>query len=281
MAKADLHIHSSVSDGTLSPAEVVKECRNHNLELIALTDHDSIQGVREARETGNRIGIEVMAGTEITSNYRNEESHILAYDFNPDDKGLNELLNSHNKARLRRGKWVIEQLGKQGLELDIEEARAEANWSTLGRPHIASVLINKGYVASFKEAFIRYLSDAKLGPIPNHYTDYREVIEVVREAGGATVLAHPGRHYDADDLKKFAGAGIDGIEVIHPSHRYKVQKRLKEFAGRYNLLETGGSDFHGGNRDYQPYLGLVTISMEKVLKLTRLTKQRKQLVESE
>lgn len=280
MAKADLHIHSSVSDGTLTPAEVIKECRNHDLDLVALTDHDTIDGLAEAVETGREIGLEVMAGTEITTDFNGDESHVLAYEFDPENPGLNALLRSHKKARIKRGKWIIERLSRQGLDIELEEAKAEANWGNLGRPHIANVLINKGYVASFKEAFIRYLGNDKLGPIPNHYTDYRETIDIIRQAGGAAVLAHPGHLYTGDQLEAFVDAGIDGLEVIHPGHPYKMQKKLRDFARNHHLLETGGSDFHGGNRDYQPYLGLVTISTEKAGKISRLSRQRKkQLVE--
>lgn len=277
MAKADLHIHTVASDGHMSPKDVVRTAKKHNLECISITDHDTIKGYREAADTAEELGIELLPGVEITSDFNNRECHLLAYCFDPDHPSINRLLARHYRSRLERGKWILKELSKKGLDLDIEEVKAEANGGNIGRPHIASVLINKGYVASFKEAFIRYLSDESLGTIHNVYYSHHEVIEAVKEAGGAVVIAHPGNLYNRKELEKLVDAGIDGIEYIHPSHKYDTQKWIEEFAESHHLLKTGGSDFHGGDKEYQKFFGIVAIDTKYVHKLKRMTRQRKEL----
>lgn len=278
VAKADLHIHTTASDGHSTPEEIVKSARKHKLEIIAITDHDTIRGYQQAREVAREFDdIQLLPGVEITSDFNGSECHLLAYCFDPKHPSIKKMLARHYRSRLERGKWIIEQLSKEGLDLDIEEVKAEANGGNIGRPHIASVLVDKGYVASFKEAFIRYLSDQSLGDIYNEYHSHHEVIQIVREAGGAVVVAHPGNLYTDEELEKLVEAGVDGIEFLHPSHDYQTQKHIEEFAEQHNLLTTGGSDFHGGNQEYQKFFGVVTINTKYVHRLIRMTKQRKKI----
>lgn len=278
MPKADLHIHTLASDGHMSPEGVVQSACKHNLDIISITDHDTISGYRQARETARNLDIQLLPGVEITADFDGRECHLLAYCFDPEHPLVNQLLNEQHRSRLKRGKWIINELSKKGLELDIEEVKAEANGGNIGRPHIAAVLIDKGYVASFKEAFIRHLSDEALGTIRNEYYSHHEVIETVKKAGGAVVVAHPGKLYTIEELETLAEAGIDGIEFIHPSHDYKTQKRIEAFAKSHNLLVTGGSDYHGGNKEYQKFFGVVTINTKYVHRLIRMTDQRKEII---
>ena len=277
MGKADLHIHTTASDGLSTPTEIVQSAIKHKLDIIAITDHDTIAGVREAKEAAKGTGLEVIPGVEITCDFKGKEAHLLAYCFDVDDPGINKLLSGHKKARVKRGKWIIEQLKNEGLDLNIDEVKAEANGSNVGRPHIAAVLVDKGYVASFKEAFIRYLSNDALGPIQNDYYTVAEVIEQVKSAGGAIVVAHPGFMYSMEELDTFKDMGIDGIEVLHPSHNYELQKKMQDFAEENLLLKTGGSDFHGGDRDYQRYFGVLTINTNIVSRMKQMTDQRKSI----
>ncbi len=277
MAKADLHIHTVASDGHMEPEDVVRSAKRHKLDIIAITDHDTIRGYKKAREMAQKLDIELISGVEITADFNGRECHLLAYCFDPDHPAILQLLAKHYQSRLKRGKWILNELSKEGLEIDIEEVKAEANGGNIGRPHIASVLISKGYVASFKEAFIRYLSDEALGTIENEYYTHHEVIETVKKAGGAVVIAHPGNLYRDHELEELVEAGVDGIEFIHPSHDYKTQKRIEAFADQRNLLKTGGSDFHGGNKKYQKFFGVVTINAKYVHRLTRMTDQRKKI----
>lgn len=278
MAKADLHIHTTASDGHMSPEDVVRYAAKHKLETIAITDHDTLKGFRAARTVAdNTDNLELLPGIEITSDFDSRECHLLAYCFDPDHSAIKKLVHTHYHSRLNRGKWIIDQLSQKGLELDIDEVKAEANGGNIGRPHIAAVLLDKGYVASFKEAFIRHLSDQKLGNIYNEYYSHKEVLEAVKTAGGAVVIAHPGKLYSTKELEALVSAGVDGIEVMHPSHDYKTQKSIEKFADQHNLLKTGGSDFHGSSKKYQKYFGVVTINNKHVHRLKRLTEQRKEM----
>lgn len=278
MAKADLHIHTHASDGHINPKEVIRFAEKHNLKVISITDHDTIKGYQEATEEAEKRDVQLLPGIEITSDFKDRECHLLAYCFDPNHLAVKKLVRHHYQSRLKRGSWIIEQLRNQGMELDMEEVKAEARGGNIGRPHIASVLENKGYVASFKEAFIRYLSDEQLGNIYNEYYSHYQVIDTIREAGGAVVIAHPGRLYSVEELESLVEAGVDGIEVIHPSHDYQTQKRMEEFADRHSLLKTGGSDFHGNNKKYHKYFGVVTINIKYVNQLLRLTDQRKETI---
>lgn len=277
MAKADLHIHTVASDGHMSPEDIVRSAHKHKLDIISITDHDTINGYRQACEIADDLDITLLPGVEITADFGDRECHLLAYCFDPNHSLINSLLADQYRSRLKRGKWIIGELSKEGLDLDIDEVKAEANGGNIGRPHIASVLINKGYVASFKEAFIRYLSDEALGTICNEYYSHHKVIEAVKKAGGAVVIAHPGNLYSKKELETLVKAGVDGIEFIHPSHDYKTQKRIEAFAESHNLLMTGGSDYHGGNKEYQKFFGVVTINTKYVDKLVRMTDQRKKI----
>lgn len=278
MARADLHIHTTASDGRSTPQEILKNAQRHNLEIIAITDHDTIKGYRQAAGLAADYEIEVLPGAEITADFNGRECHLLAYCFDPDHPAIKQVMAQHYRSRLERGKWILEQLSKEGLQIDIDEVKAEANGSNIGRPHIASVLVDKGYVASYKEAFIRYLSDESLGDIYNEYYSHQKVISKIKEAGGVLVIAHPGNLYSEEELELLVDSGIDGIEFLHPSHDYETQKRIEQFAEKHHLLTTGGSDFHGGDKEYQKFFGVVTINTRYVHQLKRMASQRKELM---
>lgn len=277
--KADLHIHSTASDGKAEPADLIQLACQQGLSTVALTDHDTIAGYEEARRTGEELGIRVLSGVEITTDFEGRECHMLAYCFDVDDVSFNKLLKSHKKARVDRARWIIGELSKQGLELDIDEVRAEAGFGNVGRPHIASILIKKGYVGTAREAFMRYLSDQQLGPIHNEYRDCRSVIQEIKKAGGAAILAHPGLLYSEHDLHKFIEAGIDGIEYVHPSHNFELQDQYRHLAEKEMLLMTGGSDYHGPADD-TTRLGVITISEKRVERMIRMTAQRRKIMTS-
>lgn len=252
----------------------------NGLDIISVTDHDTYKGFFEAREAGDELGVTVLPGAEITSDYLGRETHLLAYCFDVASPELKSMLRRHKLARINRARWIIDKLRKQGLELDIDEVVAEAGRGNVGRPHIAEVLVRKGYVGNHREAFMRYLSDQMLGKIKSNYASYKEVIETVARAGGASVLAHPGLTYTDEDLQRFLNAGIDGIEYLHPSHNYDLQQHYQQFAEDHNLLATGGSDFHGSVDQKYPNFGIIAISKTRVDSLIRMTAQRKKLSSS-
>ncbi|MEX2604585.1 MAG: PHP domain-containing protein [Gracilimonas sp.] len=279
LSKADLHIHTTCSDGKLSPSEAVELAKEKNLASLSITDHDTYKGYFEAINKANELEIELIPGAEITSTIGDKEAHILAYYFDPDTSYLEDFLKQQKTARKQRIKGIIKTIQKTGIDVDYDEVWAEANGANMGRPHLARVLTQKGYVSSPKEAFIRYLSNQKLGNIENTYSDYREVIEIIKNVGGACVVAHPGKMYTDDEMTDFVEAGIDGIECIHPSHNFTLQKKYTEFCVEHGLLMTGGSDTHEGKDAGYTNLGVVTIAYKHVEKMKKMTDQRKNIVE--
>ena len=277
MGKADLHIHTTASDGQMSASTVVEEAANLGLSAIAITDHDTIAGFAEAHSASQDYSLEVLTGIEITTSMGPKECHLLAYGFNEKDQELNKLLALHQQARVKRAEWIIGELAKQGLDLDIDEVIAEAAGRNVGRPHIAEVLRRKGYISSIREAFIRYLSDEALGTIKSDYRELNEVIPIVKKAGGVAVIAHPGRLYDENELDQFVNAGIDGLETVHRSHNYEIQKSLEDFAEMHSLLCTGGSDFHGSKKRYYRHFGTLSVGLNEVKKIKALANRRKEI----
>ena len=277
--KADLHIHTTCSDGRLTPEEAVQMANNKKLVSLSITDHDTCRGYFQAIDKANELNVDLIPGVEITSVLEDKEVHILAYNFDPDTNYLEDFLNEQKKARKDRIKGIIKTVKKSGIDVEYDEVWAEANGANIGRPHLARVLAQKGYVSSPKEAFIRYLSNQKLGSIQSTYPDYREVIEIIRNVGGASVVAHPGRLYSSDELQAFVDAGIDGIECIHPSHNFKLQKKYTEYCEQNGLLITGGSDTHDGMEAGYTNMGVVTIACKHVEKMKKMTEQRKNITE--
>ncbi|MFO7847301.1 MAG: PHP domain-containing protein [Balneolaceae bacterium] len=278
MGKADLHIHTNASDGDCSPQEIVEKSIKKGLRTIAITDHDTIKGYRKAVETASPEQIEILPGVELSVQWNEKEVHLLAYCFDPDDEDINLLLMQQGRARRIRMAKIVKHLQKQGIDIDLDEVKAEAGFSNLGRPHAASVLINKGVVASANEAFIRYLSTDKLGGIDTEYCTLSGAVEVMKKAGGVLSIAHPGPLYSDSDIKGMLSCGVDGLECIHPSHPYPVQKKFADLARKRNLIITGGSDFHRPAKSgYEPYFGIVTLGDEHVASVKHTSKMRKSI----
>lgn len=279
LPKADLHIHTICSDGKLSPADAVELAVEKNLSCISITDHDTYKGYFEAVKVATEQNIELVPGVEITAAIGDKEAHILAYYFDPNTNYLENFCNQQKEARKQRIKGIIKTVQKNGINVDYEEVWAEANGANIGRPHVARVLTQKGYVSNQREAFIRYLSNDKLGEIENFYVDYSEVIKIVKNVGGAAIIAHPGRLYSEEEIQSFIDAGIDGFECIHPSHNYKLQKKFTELCEQKSLLMTGGSDTHEGKKAQYTNMGVVTIAYKHVEKMNKMTSQRKNIIE--
>ena len=278
LPKADLHIHSTCSDGRMSPLQIVDVIKDSKLSAFSITDHDTIDGYLEAESYAKEHEIKLIPGVEITASMDEKEVHILAYYFDPQSISLNKLLMAQRVGRRERIKGIIKTLIDLGLEIDYEEVRAEANGANIGRPHVAQVLIHKGYVGNYFEAFSKYLSTERLGEIKHTYPSYIEVINSIKVAGGASILAHPGKLYSNSEIERFIQAGIDGIECIHPSHNFSLQKKYTELTESNSLLLTGGSDYHGGIDRAHVHLGVVAVAMKHVTKMKRMTDQRKSIV---
>ncbi len=279
MGKADLHTHTTASDGAYTAPELLKKAADKNLKTISITDHDTMKGYLKGKSIARELGIELIPGAEITAIWNKREVHILVYLFDENNDAFRAMLARQRKARIHRMHLIIDQLQKQGLDIDMDEVRAEAGAGNIGRPHAAAVLINKGFVASVGEAFIRYLSSERLGDIKTQYISVEELIRITKEAGGVLSLAHPGPLYTRDEVEELISLGLDGIECIHPSHNFNLQRIFTKMASSENLLVTGGSDYHGsGKKDYDPYFGIVTVGEKHVQSLKRMARRRMDLI---
>jgi len=278
LGKADLHIHTNASDGQYAPPEILKKVKSIGLQTVSITDHDTIAGYLQAKESAAELEIELIPGVEITSIWSSREVHLLAYGFDEEDPAFVNLLARQRKARRIRMRSIVAELNKKGVDIDYDEVRAIAHTGNVGRPHAASLLIKKGYVSSVPEAFIRYLSEDHIKQIQTEYAGIEEVVAITNQAGGVLSVAHPGPIYSESDLNNILSFGLDGIECIHPSHNFNVQRVFSKMAKSRNLLITGGSDYHGnGKSNYDPYLGVVTLSSDHVNAIKRTAKNRKQL----
>ena len=259
---------------------MLRKISGKGLKTIAITDHDTINGYLKACELieEQKIDLEIISGVELTALWEDREVHILAYDFDSENSEFLALIAHQKLARRQRMKEIVGLLNRQGVDVEYDEIRAVAGNGNLGRPHAAAVLIKKGVVSSIPEAFIRYLATDKLDGIKTNYMQLSDIIDIVKLAGGVLSVAHPGPIYSSDELEKLISCGLDGIECIHPSHNFNVQRNYTRMAKSKNLLITGGSDYHGSNRsEYDPYLGVVTISQEHVDSLRRTAETRKRI----
>lgn len=250
MARIDLHLHTRYSDGSLTPAEVVDLAHQAGVTAIAITDHDIVDGIPHALNAAAPLGIEVIPGVELSSRFNEQELHVLGYFFDWQDSTFRGHLARQRRSRHVRNPQTIERLNALGLELSEEEVKAKAGSDSIGRPHVAQVLVDKGYVQDTREAFDRYLKEGAPAYVPRMLADTRDVIAWIRNAGGVPVLAHPTwTRCQGEPLYRLCAclkeAGLSGLEVFYSSHDRRQTSRFLELAKRLDLLITGGSDFHG------------------------------------
>jgi 3',5'-nucleoside bisphosphate phosphatase len=250
MARLDLHLHTTHSDGSLPPAAVLALAHKAGVTALAITDHDITTGIPEALEAGATLGIEVIPGVEISSRFGENELHILGYFLDWRDPTLNARLAGLRASRHRRNPQIIERLRALGCDLTYDEVRELAGTESVGRPHIAQVLMKKGYVTSAREAFDRFLAQGKPAYVPRELPEPSEAMAWIRAAGGVPVLAHPlWAKQDGEGLfklcEKLKADGLGGLEVHYSTHNPKQTAELLDLARRLDLLVTGGSDFHG------------------------------------
>lgn len=263
----DLHIHTTASDGSETPEQVVSRARGLGLEAIAITDHDTVDGIKPAVEKGRQLGVEVIPGVEISSDYEDTEVHVLGYFFNLSDQGFLSQLHLLRSARYDRAKKMVKKLNKIGIEITLSEVLKVAGEGTApGRPHIARVLKKKRIVGSIEEAFELYLD--KNGPayVPRYKLTPQEVVHLIRSAGGVAVMAHPGVTGRDELIPVLIAGGLNGLEVYHPEHSLESERKYKETAQKYNLIATGGSDYHGPEYKLRP-MGVAAVTYDVVIKL--------------
>jgi len=263
--RIDLHTHSSVSDGTDTPTRLVLKAQAAGLDVIALTDHDTLLGLDEAAEAGRRVGVKVLAGVEVSTQLRGAEVHLLGYGIGQHDEAFNEELARGRASREQRLPAMLARLAALGLPLDLSEVMAQRKSAnvTVGRPHVADAMVARGYVANRDEAFAKYLDRTGPAYVPRSMVDLGRGIDLIHEAGGAAVLAHPGIREMAEALTGdvIAGLtsehGLDGIEVDYPLHDASTRDLYHRIGARLGLVRTGGSDYHGSGKVDHP-LGVAT-----------------------
>lgn len=258
MAKGlvDLHIHSTASDGSCTPSEIVKLAVRQKLSALALTDHDTISGLEEAEEAGKEHGIEIIRGCELSTRIGNDSIHIVGLFLPRDSQRIQRIeksLEIFQENRNNRNNKIIEKLQKLAIDVDMEDIIALAQGSVVGRPHIARYLCNEGYVETMKEAFEKYLGKNKLAYVPREAVSPQEACQVLSDVGACAVLAHPG-HLDYSQgefgelVELLIPHGLTAIEVYHSSHSQKEERKFYEIAKKYKLCVSGGSDFHGTSK---------------------------------
>lgn len=274
----DMHTHTTASDGSMTPAGIVEYAKAEGLSAIAITDHDTMNGIQEAKNVGAAIGIEVIPGVEIGVEFQ-PEMHMLGYFFNEDYESLQKVLNRLRENREERNPKIIKKLNELGFDISYEEVVKAANGSVVGRPHIAKVLMDKGYVESIADAFDKYLASGKPAYFKKDKLTPKEGIEEIVKAGGLPVLAHP--MYLNKDLNELCelltelkNYGLAGVEVYYSQQNDELIKEYEKLANRLGLCMTGGSDFHGR---FKPDVKLGFAYGEKRIPYELLEKLRSQM----
>ena len=254
----DLHLHSSASDGILSPTELIKKAAAAGLAAVALTDHDTMAGVEEARAAGSRCGLEVIAGVELSVfTGEQQEIHLLGYDPRQPEI-INDLLERLRHERFERMERMVALLRRLGFALTPDEIIAEAKPAAPGRLHLARLMVKRGYCSDIGDAFAKYLKQGQPAYIPRKTLQPAAAIEMLHRAGAVPVVAHPGAAGRAH-LRKLAAMGLRGVEVFHPDHSPGLSSYYRHQAARLNLLITGGSDYHGDAGHRRSRLGEITV----------------------
>jgi len=242
--RIDLHLHSTASDGVLAPADLVAAAQAGGVTVIALTDHDSIGGVADARQAGAAAGVEVIAGVELSAHIEEREVHVLGLHLDRMDT-LAARLDGLAQARRDRAREIVERLNAVGVRIEFDDVLALAGVCALGRPHVARALVAHGWAHDHRDAFDRYLLPGRPGYVAKRRLPVREAIDYLHEAGGLAVLAHPSAEDSLERLTAFAADGLDGLEVAHPSLGAEDRARLGAIAHHLGLVKSGGSDWHG------------------------------------
>jgi predicted metal-dependent phosphoesterase TrpH len=254
--RIDLHIHSTASDGTLSPSEIISLAHSLNLGAIAITDHDTIDGSKEALALGIPPSLKFLTGVEISASSNpvlpyTGSFHMLGYSIRLDDPVLNQALDQLQDARKNRNPEIVKRLNNMGINFSLKDVEDEFSDGQLGRPHIAQLMVKRGFVKSTDEAFDKYLGTGRPAYVDKYRLDCARAIEIILAAGGIPVLAHPVLLHIKDKnrfehlIANLKEIGLKGIEVYYSEHSPDLTAFYAEIANRYGLLMTGGSDFHG------------------------------------
>jgi len=266
MATADLHLHTYYSDGTDSPGRVIELAKQAGLSAISITDHDILDGYLEAIELAKAAGIELLPGLEMSASWNGQEVHILGFLFDPAHAAFQQRLSKQQERRIQRTHQMVARLQQIGVAITADEVFRVAGQGTVGRPHVAQVLLDRGYVKTLREAFDRYIGADGPAYIAGSPLNPKDAIQSIREAGGIPVLAHPVYLKEERVIEQFCRDGLLGLEVYHSSHSSEMIARYEQLADRLGLLRTGGTDYHGRSKEGAA-IGSVTVPYELVERL--------------
>jgi predicted metal-dependent phosphoesterase TrpH len=271
---ADLHLHTNFSDGTYTPEELAMEGGRHGLAAMALTDHDTLEGCERMAAACAGRGIEFIFGTELTAEHNGHELHLLGYCLDMGNETLLAEVAKFQLVRQNRIREMVARLNQLGMPLQAEAVFAIANCRSPGRPHVARALVQAGLCASLDEAFERFLKVNRPAWVPKFKMSATKAIELIHQAGGVAVMAHPGLNRTDEIIPGMVAAGLDGIECFHSRHSTATAGHYLEIADQYELIVTGGSDCHGMNKG-KPLIGSIKLPYQHVEKLKQKAASRR------
>lgn len=263
--RADLHMHSTYSDGNLTPEEIVRHARRAGLQAIALTDHDTVLGLPAAMEEGRTAGVEIVPGIELSTHSDHWDIHILGYFIDPQDDELNRQLDRFREERIKRAERMVKRLNHRGIGVTMEMVMAEAGHGSVGRPHVADAMVKAGLADSVNQVFRDYIGYNGIAYEAKFEVAPEAGIELIHQAGGVAFLAHPSLQMPEKAVLRMIQGGLDGIELDHPYVSEAARSHYRRMVVQYGLLESGGSDCHG--RSDPPLIGRYGIPYEGVRRM--------------
>ena len=272
--RVDLHLHTFHSDGTFTPEELIRRAKSAGLSAVSITDHESILGLPAARCAAAN-DLEIIPGVELTVAFQKRDLHLLGYGFNEGNPQLGRYLEQAHRWREGRMQAMIDRLKERGVQVTLEEVQAvSGEGNSMGRPHLAEVLVKRGVVQSISQAFEQYIGDRACCFAPQATLTVNQAVQLVRQAGGVVVLAHPRRMVEDEWIPELVSQGIQGIEVYHSDHNRAATQHYQAMADRLGLLGTGGSDCHGLRGSKGPLIGTVPVPYACLERLRELFQPR-------
>ena len=266
--RADLHLHTSASDGTYEPEELVRLACELRFDAIAVTDHDSVASVEAAVDAGRRLGVQVIAGVELSTRFDDVEAHLVGLFIDPTNAGLTALIDRAVEERRTRLVRITERLAEEGIDVSADDILDEAAGGSVGRVHLAEALVRSGHTSSISESFVRFLAEGRPAYVPKWSPSPETCCRTIREAGGVAVFAHPGDFIDELRVKHFVTAGCRALEAYYPTYGRTLTETYVKLADRLDVGVSGGSDCHGA-RKKRAFFGTVSVPMTCVEDLER------------
>jgi predicted metal-dependent phosphoesterase TrpH len=258
----DLHLHTTASDGKLPPRELVRAAKSSGLRAFAITDHDTVEGIPDAKEEASALGLELVPGVEVSANFGEASVHVLGIFIEYREPWLEKFFSEAGERRIDRVHEMVRKLGGLGIVIDAEAVFARSSHGTVGRPHVAEVLVARGVVQTMSEAFERYLAQDRPAYVGYEKVTLRDAVELIRRAGGVASLAHPVLLGDDRLIPRMVEDDLQAIEVFHRDHTPEKAAEYDALASSLGLLQTGGSDFHRSENGEAPRLGCPQLTEE-------------------